>query len=245
MNQNIVRLNEMKSVKMVSVTSKKRPIAKFMKEVAVYLTENYDNLDELEKCYKTMLDDMPDESCSEVMKIYEVRLKELRKKRKEEQEREEDLSHKRGRKAFRKVGDHHPNHPEWIWTEYKPGKFDWRNDSTVAKDAKATEPDKGSTKSEKAVSKQKTNVSKKENEPKKLTMDELLQLPTPKDLNKLQKNVLKLFKRGVRVVKKETTYWLVNPDGTNKDCVDKGTLEALQRKYNIDYVPQGFWYIGK
>ena len=26
----------------------------------------------------------------------------------------------------RKVGDAHPN-GKWIWTEYKPGKFDWRS----------------------------------------------------------------------------------------------------------------------
>ena len=25
----------------------------------------------------------------------------------------------------RKVGDMHPN-GKWVWTEYKPGKFDWR-----------------------------------------------------------------------------------------------------------------------
>lgn len=25
-----------------------------------------------------------------------------------------------------KVGDVHPRHPEWVWKEYKPGKFDWR-----------------------------------------------------------------------------------------------------------------------
>jgi len=25
----------------------------------------------------------------------------------------------------RKVGDAHPTKP-WVWTEYKPGKFDWR-----------------------------------------------------------------------------------------------------------------------
>ena len=24
------------------------------------------------------------------------------------------------------VGDIHPKHSDWVWTEYKPGKFDWR-----------------------------------------------------------------------------------------------------------------------
>lgn len=26
----------------------------------------------------------------------------------------------------RNVGDIHPKHNNWVWTEYKPGKFDWR-----------------------------------------------------------------------------------------------------------------------
>ena len=27
------------------------------------------------------------------------------------------------------IGDHHPSKP-WVWTEYKPGKFDWRGENT-------------------------------------------------------------------------------------------------------------------
>ena len=30
-------------------------------------------------------------------------------------------------KANRQVGDSHPKKPNLVWTEYKPGKFDWRN----------------------------------------------------------------------------------------------------------------------
>lgn len=30
-------------------------------------------------------------------------------------------------KAKYQVGDVHPNHSDWVWTEYKPGKFDWRH----------------------------------------------------------------------------------------------------------------------
>ena len=29
--------------------------------------------------------------------------------------------------SSKQVGDRHPKQP-WIWTEYKPGKFDWRKD---------------------------------------------------------------------------------------------------------------------
>lgn len=35
-------------------------------------------------------------------------------------------SEKKELKIARKVGDVHPKHPTWVWTEYKTGKFDWR-----------------------------------------------------------------------------------------------------------------------
>lgn len=38
----------------------------------------------------------------------------------------------------RKVGDIHPN-GKWMWTEYKPGKFDWR---TIKNAPKTEEPKK-------------------------------------------------------------------------------------------------------
>lgn len=52
------------------------------------------------------------------------------------------------------VGDVHPKHPNLVWTEYKPGKFDWRNtgsggkkktdDGGSNKVAKKTDDDEGS-----------------------------------------------------------------------------------------------------
>ena len=41
-----------------------------------------------------------------------------------------DTSPKKGHGKKYKVGDHHPNHPDWVYTEYKPGKFDWRKDKS-------------------------------------------------------------------------------------------------------------------
>jgi hypothetical protein len=46
--------------------------------------------------------------------------KEIDKDNKEEQPKEKEA------KTARKVGDRHPKHSNWIWKEYKPGKFDWR-----------------------------------------------------------------------------------------------------------------------
>ena len=60
----------------------------------------------------------------------------------------------------RAVGDIHPTHSNWVWTEYKPGKFDWRtvggrvhkktDDGGSNKVAKKTDDDDGS-KSSKSV----------------------------------------------------------------------------------------------
>ena len=44
-------------------------------------------------------------------------------------------------KAKHNVGDHHPTQP-WVWTEYKPGKFNWRLDKN-AKNKKAPAADEG------------------------------------------------------------------------------------------------------
>lgn len=51
-------------------------------------------------------------------------------------------------KSKHKVGDKHPTKP-WVWTEYTPGKFDWRKD----KDASG-EPDQTKSPSTKDVSKE-------------------------------------------------------------------------------------------
>jgi hypothetical protein len=48
-------------------------------------------------------------------------------------------------KKVRNVGDAHPSKP-WIWTEYAPGKFDWRAvKKTTKKDAPASEDGKKTT----------------------------------------------------------------------------------------------------
>lgn len=45
-------------------------------------------------------------------------------------------------KAKHNVGDHHPTQP-WVWTEYKPGKFNWRLDKN-AKNKQSGAADDGS-----------------------------------------------------------------------------------------------------
>ena len=80
MNQVIVRLNELKAVKMASLSKGKRPTAKFNKEVAAYLLTNWDNVEQLNLCLAAMRKDMP-EGGEEVMEYYEQRVKELTPKK--------------------------------------------------------------------------------------------------------------------------------------------------------------------
>jgi len=275
MNQTIVRLNEFKAVKMASLSKGKRPAAKFNKEVATYLLDNWDNLEQLKTCVQAMHKDMP-EGCEEVMKMYDTRISELEPKQpkakkepkaktekkaaepakksekkatKAQTKSEGGEKSKRGRKATHYVGEVHPKNPNWVWMEYAPGKFDWK--SIRGKQGAEQFPDRTpvETKSEKKESagkagkttkqaaKKSEKKAAKDKEPQ-LTLEELLAKPIPQGLSKPQQNVIKALKKGYKIRKDGQTYWLTDKDGNN-ERTEKGVLEALQRRYKINYVPKG------
>ena len=275
MNQTIVRLNEFKAVKMASLSKGKRPAAKFNKEVATYLLDNWDNLEQLKTCVQAMHKDMP-EGCEEVMQMYDNRISELEPKQpkakkepkaktekkaaepakksekkatKAQTKSEGGEKSKRGRKATHYVGEVHPKNPNWIWMEYAPGKFDWK--SIRGKQGAEQFPDRTpvETKSEKKESagkagkttkqaaKKSEKKAAKDKEPQ-LTLEELLAKPIPQGLSKPQQNVIKALKKGYKIRKDGQTYWLTDKDGNN-ERTEKGVLEALQRRYKINYVPKG------
>ena len=280
MNHSIVRLNEMKGVKMASLSKSKRPAAKFNKEVATYLLDNWDSLSSLKTCHDTMRKDMPHTSCEEVMFIYENRMAELEseeiaekeaadakkraeaesiedvkeKKRQEKASKEvEAAKHKVGAPKKHKVGDRHSN-GMWIWTEYVKGRFDWRIDPQLKKAPGRKSGSKNAAKSEtkaiakkasKAPAKVETKTDKKSTDMKpkvpKMTLEQLLAKPTPQALSKAQTQALKALKKGFRLRKDGDALWLTDSNGNN-ERVDKGTLEALQRRYRIDFIPKGLWY---
>ena len=167
MNQVIVKLNELKSVKMAYISKSKRPAAKFNKEVATYLLDNWDNLEQLKTCQLRMRKDMPHTTCTEVMGMYDARVAELQAEldkanepekpaetkaddkpkakaktantkkeetktaksdkpdKKQAKEKSDKTKKRPGAPKTLKVGDRHKN-GKWLWTEYEPGKFDWR-----------------------------------------------------------------------------------------------------------------------
>lgn len=246
MDERIVKLNEFKGVKMAQLSKGKRPAAKFNKEVANYLLDNWDKVEALQQCSDNMHKEML-KGCEDVMEIYDKRVKELLAKDKVEEKhaKREDkaaakkLTNKRkpGAPKTRKVGDRHPTQP-WIWTEYKKGKFDWRIDPAL----KRKPGKKVSTTANKSKKKEVAGKAEKA-EPAaapKLTLTELLAKPTPSGLSKAQQNVIKAFKKGFRLRKDGNVLWLTDAAGNN-ERTEKGVLEALQRRYKIDYIPDDVW----
>lgn len=293
MNQVIVRLNELKSVKMASISKSKRPAAKFNKEVATYLLDNWDNLEQLKTCQEQMRKDMPHTTCTEVMGMYDARVAELQAEldkanepekpaetkvddkpkaetktagtkkaetktaksdkpaKKQAQEKSDKTKKRPGAPKTLKVGDRHKN-GKWIWTEYEPGKFDWRTDPAIkAKNAAERAAKSAASKSTTDAGKAKPKAQKKAKaasktkkaaEPKKapaITIEEMLTRQAPSGLSKAQKNVLGLLKKGYRMTMIGTGVFLQKDD--DRKSIELTTVKALIERYKLDAEPTGLW----
>lgn len=283
MNQVIVRLNELKSVKMASISKSKRPAAKFNKEVATYLLDNWDNLEQLKTCQSQMRKDMPHTTCTEIMDMYDARVAELQVEldkanepekpaetktddkskakaktaksdkpaKKQAQEKSDKTKKRPGAPKTLKVGDRHKN-GKWLWTEYEPGKFDWRTDPAIkAKNAAERAAKSAASKSTTDAGKAKPKAQKKAKaasktkkaaEPKKapaITIEEMLSRQAPSGLSKAQKNVLGLLKKGYRMTMIGTAVFLQKDD--DRKSIELTTVKALIERYKLDAEPTGLW----
>ena len=258
MDERIVKLNELKAVKMAAISSKKRPAAKEAKELATYILNNWDNFAELKNIKS---EDVTNEDIQNILasrlknfedasKASEEAVKEekpakaekaptnkgAKKVDKEEQPKEKEA------KTARKVGDVHPNHPTWIWTEYAEGKFDWRTNPADKKQGQRT--DKAKTSEKKSEPKKK--AAKKETKPvkeekKELTIDEFVALPSKtakgnKKPSEAQKEALKLVMKGYRVTADHKFF--ENAEGDKKAC-NWESVTAMLRRYGMEYIPSG------
>lgn len=282
MDERIVKLNELKAVKMAAISSKKRPAAKEAKELATYILNNWDNLaelkniksedvknEDLQNILTSRLKNFEDAEAEILKNIPEMRKikkmadeakknqkaktekketkkaepakaekaptkKEAKKADKEEQPKEKEA------KTARKVGDVHPNHPTWIWTEYAEGKFDWRTNPADKKQGQRT--DKATTYAKKSEPKKK--AAKKETKPvkeekKELTIEEFIALPKTTKSNKkpseAQAKALKLINKGYRITADKTFF---EKDDSREAC-NWDSVVALFRRYGIEYIPEG------
>lgn len=290
MDERILKLNELKAVKMANLSKGKRPAAKEAKELATYILNNWDNLDELKNIKS---EDVTNEDLQNILasrlknfedasKAAEKAVKEAEKaekapkaktekketkkaapakskkadsKKAEPKAKEEKKDEPKVAKTARKVGDVHPKHPTWVWTEYAEGKFDWRTNPADKKQGQRTdkaatsemksEPKKAAV-SKKAVAKE-TNKKvakggKVEKEaPKELTIDEFVALPSKsargnKKPSEAQKEALKLVMKGYRVTADHKFF--ENAEGDKKAC-NWDSVVAMLKRYGMEYIPVG------
>ena len=152
-------------------------------------------------------------------------------------------------KTARKVGDVHPKHPTWVWTEYAPGKFDWRTNPKDKKQGQRTDmADKKEKqpKSKAADKKAAKGKEAKQEAPKKAekpiyTIDEWVALPTKtttakSKMSEAQKEAFKLINKGCRITADKKFF--ENDKDDRKSC-NWASVEAMLKRYGIDYVPMG------
>ena len=265
MDERIVKLNELKSVKMAALSKSKRPAAKANKTAAQFVLERWDDEEELKrfisdesmkvKCYEVwciadsrykQLSYRPEEAPKEDTQPKAqktVSKKETKKADKTEQPKE------KAAKTARKVGDVHPKHPTWVWTEYAPGKFDWRTNPKDKKQGQRTDmADKKEKQPKSKAADKKAAKGKEANQeaPKKAekpiyTIDEWVALPTKpttakSKMSEAQKEAFKLINKGYRITADKKFFQ--NAEGDNKAC-NWASVEAMLKRYGIDYVPMG------
>lgn len=268
MDERIVKLNELKSVKMAALSKSKRPAAKANKASAQYILENWDNAEMLQKyvndptspveSYEAycIADSRVKELSIAAAKIEnarkeaEAKMKEAASKR-EAKKADKDVQPKeKAAKTARKVGDVHPKHPTWVWTEYATGKFDWRTNPKDKKQGQRTDmADKNENKQPKSKAANKKAAKGKEakqeapNKAEKpiYTIDEWVALTTKpttakSKMSEAQKEAFKLINKGYRITADKKFFQ--NAEGDNKAC-NWASVEAMLKRYGIDYVPMG------
>lgn len=290
MDERILKLNELKAVKMANLSKGKRPAAKEAKELATYILNNWDNLaelkniksedvtnEDLQNILSSRLKNFEDASKAaekavkeaekaekapkaktekkETKKAAPAKSKKADSKKAEPKAKEEKKDEPKVAKTARKVGDVHPKHPTWVWTEYAEGKFDWRTNPADKKQGQRT--DKAAT-SEKKSEPKKAAVSKKavaketnkkvakggkveKEAPKELTIDEFVALPSKsargnRKPSEAQKEALKLVMKGYRVTADHKFF--ENAEGEKKAC-NWDSVVAMLKRYGMEYIPVG------
>lgn len=188
------------------------------------------------------------------MKIYDRLVAEATAEAPKKEAKKADKETKSTKTSGHKVGDVHKN-GKWMWTEYAPGKFDWRTipsmkQKTGAKPKVETEGKKAekkqtatkSNKAEKSTAKQTKKGEPKKNSPeapKMLTIDEFVAMPKNARSNKkpspAQAEALKLINKGYRITSDKKFF---EKDGDHKSC-NMDSVTAMFKRYGIYYIPEG------
>ena len=180
----------------------------------------------------------------ETKKAAPAKAKKVDSKKAEPKAKEEKQPKEKEAKTARKVGDVHPTHPTWIWTEYAAGKFDWRTNPADKKQGQRT--DKATTSAKKSTNKKEASkkVAKtepKKEEPKELTIEDFIAMPKQArggKPSKAQQDALKLITKGYWIWQNGNTYWFKNAEGDTKQC-NMDSVVAMFKRYGMEYIPSG------
>ena len=138
---------------------------------------------------------------------------------------------KPGAKPTRKVGDIHKN-GKWVWTEYQPGKFDWR---TIPSEKKTPGAKKGTAQPKKKAEK------KEAPKRKQMSLEEWKQLNKPSgNLSKEQEKARKLLRKGWLIDRTFEECWFVSPEGDKKETCHMPSVAAMFGKYNMSIPEEAY-----
>lgn len=219
-DERIVRINEIIAIKLSSVSKNKRDSVKANKAAAKFILENWDKVDvldyltteEFKQTYyelyciaKSRIDQLKVQSeTSDENPTTEVA--ENNDEAKSEQAAEpistpnavDNTPKKRATKSKHEVGDLHPT-KDWVWTEYAPGKFDWRTNKhdNPEVNRKERERDLGADKPK--PTKKANKVKKQAEKPVKVRTIEEILATKPQGISEPQERAFKLLRKGYRI----------------------------------------------
>lgn len=105
---------------------------------------------------------------------------------------------KKTARSKHEVGDLHPN-GKWVWTEYAPGKFDWRVNKHDNLEVNRKEQERDLDMDKPKTAKKATKVKKQVEKPVKVRAIEEILATKPQGISEPQERVFKLLRKGYRI----------------------------------------------
>lgn len=247
MDERIVRINEILSTKLSSVSKSKREGVRANKAAAKVILENWDNelnlnlfisdkdneIDQYELwCIaKSRYDQL--NAANEVAENNDEATSEQAAETTETPKAIRNTPKQRATKSKHEVGDLHPT-KDWVWTEYAPGKFDWRTNKhdNPEVNRKERERDLGTDKPK--PTKKATKAKKQVEKPVKVRTIEEILATKPSGMSAPQERAFKLLRKGYRIDPNASNpqgYTLIK-DGKTMVIIE-GVMNALLNRMKV------------
>lgn len=257
MDERIVRINEITATKLSSVSKGKRESLKAAKVTAKFILDGWDNPDTLRQfvddeenkvvqyelwCIaKSRVDqllneamEVMNEKCvNEVAENNDDTTSETTPATVETLKTVKNTPKQRTAKSKHEVGDLHPT-KDWVWTEYAPGKFDWRTNKHDNPEVNRKERERDPGMNKPKTTKKAAKAKKQAEKPVKVrTIEEILSTK-PMGMSVPQERAFKLFRKGYRIDPNAANpqgYTLIK-DGKTMVIIE-GVMNALLNRMKV------------